>query len=283
MDRERLTITLRKDILKKLDDLIDGVDLRNRSHTIESLLIRVLTPKVTQAVILAGGAGPELRPLTYEVPKALIPVGGKPILEYTIERLHNLDIRTVILAIGHLGNKIKDHFGSGKSFGVDIIYSEEKQPLGTAGALKKVQPLLANQPFLVLHGDILADIDLDELVRFHQEQHSVGTIALTTNRETTAFGMVALRGSKIVNFVEKPTERETTSHLISSGIYVFEKSIFDFIEHAGGKQLEKIFPKLAREGKLSGFPFEGKWFDVSTPKSYEQAIKTWPKTVQPKP
>lgn len=276
MDRERLTITLRKDILKKLDELIDGVNLRNRSHAIETLLIRSLSPKVSQAVILAGGQGVKLRPLTYEVPKALIPVGGKPILEYLIERLREAEVRNIVVAIGHLGQKIKDHFGSGRKFGVAITYSEEKKRLGTAGALKNARSNLANQPFILLHGDILVDIDLTELIRFHQEQHVVGTIALTTAPELSAFGMVALRGNKIVNFIEKPTKTQATSLLINSGIYVFEPEIFSLIDQNKGAQLEQIFPTLAHEGKLAGFSFEGKWLDVSTPKAYEQAIKSWP-------
>ncbi len=112
MDRERLTITLRGDVLQRLDEVIDGVKIRNRSHAIEYLLSQVLNPKVTQAVVLAGGQGVKMRPLTYEVPKALIPVGGKPVIEYTLEMLQEAGIREVILAIGHLGDKIKEEVGN---------------------------------------------------------------------------------------------------------------------------------------------------------------------------
>lgn len=275
MDRDRLTITLRRDVLKKLDALIDGVDIRNRSHAIETLLIRALAPRLSQAVILAGGQGVKLRPLTYELPKALIPVGGKPILQYLIELLRSSDVRDIILATGHLGKKIRDHFGNGRTLGVEITYLEETKPLGTAGALKNAQKSLGSEQFLVLHGDILVDIDLAELIRFHQEQHVVGTIALTTTKEATSFGMVSLRGSKIVNYIEKPSQKETTSYLINSGIYIFEPEIFTYIDRAKGKLLEDIFPHLAHEGKLAGFPFEGRWLDVSTPKAYEEAIKVW--------
>ena len=125
MDRDRLTITLRKDILEKLDNLIDGVTLRNRSHAIESILERSLMPQVTQAVILAGGVGVNMRPFTYEIPKALIPVHGKPLVEYLIEELRDAGIRTIVMATGHLGDKIIDHFGNGSKFGVTIQYSQE--------------------------------------------------------------------------------------------------------------------------------------------------------------
>lgn len=277
MDRERLTITLRKDILKRLDQIIDGVNMRNRSHAIESLLTRSLTPKINQAVILAGGEGIKLRPLTYEVPKALIPVAGKPILEHVIELLRDAEIRTIVLAVGHLGHKIKEHFGNGSKFGIEIHYSQESHALGTAGALKLAKASLHGGPFVVLHGDILVDINISELISFHQDQHVVGTLALTTSSETSEYGMVLLRGSKIVDFIEKPSKKEATSRLINSGIYVFEEDIFNFISGTNEIQLEDIFPVLAKEGKLGGFSFEGRWLDVSTPKAYEEAIKLWSK------
>lgn len=276
MDRERLTITLQADILKKLDQTIDGVNIRNRSHAIETILTRALTPRVSQAVILAGGQGVKLRPLTYEVPKPLIPVAGKPILEYLIELLREAEVRKIILALGHLGNKIKDYFGDGSKFGVKIAYTEEAQPLGTAGAIRNAQTFLQKRPFLVLHGDILVDIDLSQLIAFHQEQKVLATIALTTAPELSEYGMVGLRGSRIVNFTEKPKKKEHMSQLINAGIYVFEPEIFQALPRHS-LLLEDIFPQLAKEGRLAGFAFEGRWFDVTTPKHYEEAIKSWRK------
>ena len=273
MDRERLTITLKKDIVRLLDKQIDGVTLRNRSHAIETYLEHALTTNVTQAVILAGGKGVKMRPLTYEVPKALIPVHGKPILEYLIDALAKHTIRSIVLAVGHLGDKIQNHFGDGSRYGVKITYSKEIKPLGTAGALCFARTYLANETVVVLHGDMLVEIDFSELIRFHHEQHTIGTIALTTAADTSTFGAVNLRGSRIVDFIEKPEKGKTSSLLVNSGIYVFEPEIFDYIPQNKAVMLEDIFPKLATEAKLSGFPFEGRWFDVSTPKTYEQAIK----------
>lgn len=277
MDRERLTITLRKDILKRLDNLIDGIKIRNRSHAIESIMEKALTKKVTRAVILAGGKGVKLRPLTYEIPKVLIPVAGKPLLEHQIDFLRESDIRQVFLAIGHLGEKIKNHLADGSRFGVNISYSEEKRPQGTAGALRALKSKLKGEAFLLLHGDILAEIDLRELFAFHFAERGLGTIALTTAADAADFGIVRLRGSRIVDFMEKPQKRQMLSLLVNSGIHVLQPEFFNHIPQKGMVMLEDIFPKLAREGKLAGFSFEGRWFDVSTPVRYEQAIKYWGK------
>lgn len=276
MDRQRITITLRNDLLKKVDERIDGTKIRNRSHAIEYLLTKSVIPPISQAVILAGGEGVKMRPLTYEIPKALIPVGGKSLLEYTIESLREAEIREIILAIGHLGNKIKDHFGNGSKFGVKITYSEENNSLGTAGALANCYSLLEQKPFVILHGDILVDLNFRELIAFHQNiKTNVSTMVLTTKSDPSFYGNVQLVGNKVVEFVEKPTKKQAASHLVSTGVYVCEHEIFDYIPEKNPAMLEDVFPELAKQGKLSGFLFAGKWFDVSTPKNYAEAIAHW--------
>lgn len=279
MDRKRLTITLRKKLLTKIDEQVDGTRIRNRSHAIEYLLTRALKPSIKQAVILAGGEGVKMRPLTYEVPKALITVSGKPILEYLIETLTDAGIRDIVLAIGHLGSKIKEHFGNGSKFGVNITYSEESKNLGTAGALANCYSLLEKKPFIVLHGDILIDIDLGELIKYHEtlRRDKIATLVISTASDPTSYGSVLLKGNKIVDFTEKPTRKKASSHLVSVGAYLFEPEIFDYIPEKMPAMLEKVFPTLAEEGKLGGFLFDGKWFDVSTPKIYAKAIKEWVK------
>ena len=273
MDRDRLTITLRTDLLKRLDGVIDGVKIRNRSHAIEFLLSESLTPKVTQAVILAGGQGVKLRPLTYEVPKTLIPVAGKAVIEYAIIQLREAGVRDIILAIGHLGDKIKETFGNGRALGVSIAYSVETQPLGSAGALRNAGALLQDKPFLVLNGDILTKINLSEIIAFHQEDKYVATIALSTEPDTKGYGVASLRGERIVSFLKQ--DRKQTTQLVNAGIYVMNPSVFDYIPAKGKAALEDVFVQLAKEGKLAGFPFDGQWFEVSTPENYERAIKYW--------
>jgi NDP-sugar pyrophosphorylase family protein len=277
MDRERLTITLRKSILSAVDSLIDGTKIRNRSHAIEYLINQSLTPRVTQALILAGGKGLNMRPFTFEMPKGLFPVGGKPILEYAVELLRKYEIRDIVFSIGHLGDKIRDHFGDGKKFGVNITYVSEEEEAGTGGALNLAKKYLKSDTFLVIHGDILVDIHFPEMISFHKEQGTMATIALTSVVDPSSFGEVVMNGTKINMFTEKPKKGEQKSQLVSCGIYIFDKNVFNYLPSNGISHLEEIFPKLAKQGLLSGFLFSGKWVDIGTPSSYERAIKEWVK------
>lgn len=277
MDRDRLTITLRKDILKRVDQLIDKTTIRNRSHAIETLLNRAIAPKIETAVILAGGEGIKLRPLTYELPKALIPVQGKPLVEYTIELLKKADIRNIIFTVGHLGEKIIKYFGDGEKFGVRIKYNQEKRHLGTAGALKQIVSQISGT-FMAIHGDILVKINLFDLLRFHSQQNVIATMALTTTQDTQSHGNVRLRGTQILEYQEKPKKGKSLSLLINAGIYVFEPAIFSYIPKTSISFLEEdIFPKLAKDQQLSGFTFDGAWFDITNVYSYEKALKSWNK------
>lgn len=278
MDRQRLTITLSEATLHKVDAAIDGTKIRNRSHAIEYLINQSLAPTLKQAVILAGGRGLHMRPYTFEMPKGLLPVGGKPILEHIVELLHRSGVRDIIFSIGHLGEKIKEHFSDGKKFGVHITYVQESKEAGTGGALYLAKKQIKSDTFLVVNGDILIDINLSDMIAFHKEQETVGTIALTSVVDPSQFGEVVMRGSKITHFVEKPKKGEQTSQLINCGVYVFERDIFATLPKTEKFQLEDVLVKLAGEKRLSGYLFGGKWVDVGTPASYEKAIKEWGKS-----
>ncbi|HIJ99122.1 TPA: NTP transferase domain-containing protein [archaeon] len=155
MPKDRITITLEKELLKKLDTLVDGRDIRSRSHAIERALFSHLEEgKVKQALILAGGEGTRLRPFTYEIPKPLIPIKGKPMLEHIINHLLAYGVKNFILSVGYMSEKIISHFGDGKKLGVHIDYVIEKERLGTAGPLRLAKDLL-EEDFLMLNGDIL--------------------------------------------------------------------------------------------------------------------------------
>ena len=125
MDRSRLTITLKKSILSKVDELIDGTNIRNRSHAIETLISQSLSPKISTCLILAGGRGVNMQPFTFEMPKGLFPVGGKPILLHLLELLKKYNIRNIIFSIGHLGEKIEEYFGNGRKWDLNISYIRE--------------------------------------------------------------------------------------------------------------------------------------------------------------
>jgi NDP-sugar pyrophosphorylase family protein len=275
MDRERLTITLKKSILSQVDEIIDGTKIRNRSHAIEYLITQSLHPKVTQAIILAGGKGLNMRPFTFEMPKGLFPVGGKPILEQIVDMLRKFEVREIILSVGHLGEKIKEHFGDGKKFGVNITYITEEKEIGTAGALRIVGKYIKSDSFLVIHGDILIDISLSDFISFHKEEDSIGTLALSSVVDPSSFGEVVMQGTKITQFIEKPKKGKQTSQLVSCGLYLFNKEIFSYIPKQDPSLLEDIFPELAKKRQLSGFLFGGNWIDIGTPASYEKAIQEW--------
>lgn len=274
MRRARITITLNKKTIENIDLLIDKEKIRNRSHAIEYLLNQHFQTKLKKAVILAGGQGTKLRPYTYEIPKSLLLIKGKPILEYIIENLKKNHIYDLIICIGYLGEKIKNYFSNGEKFGVNISYSEETQSLQTGGALLKARKLLDNNPFLVIHGDILTDLVFEDLINFHKQQNNIATVALTTVDQPSKFGQLKLHGTKLTNFYQKANKNKIESYLVNCGIYVFEPDIFNYFpKNKKAFLLEDIIKDLIDQKKAAGFVFEGQWFDVGTPENYEMAIK----------
>lgn len=276
MNRTRLTITLRKDLLRQIDRTIDGTEIRNRSHAIEALLTRAVQSRTKLAVILAGGEGIKMRPLTYEIPKPMIPIKSRPLMEYTIDLIKKAGIQKIIVSLGSKGKMIRDHFGDGRRFGIEIIYSEEEKPLGTAGPLRQAANVLKDEPFFVLYGDILADINLAAIEDFHRENQALATMVLTSVLKSTAYGVVELDGSQVRRFSEEPFPgKGAAAGLTNAGIYIFEPEILNYIPKTGKAMLEDIFPTLIKAKELYGYLFSGQWFDLTTPKEYEKAIKEW--------
>ncbi len=272
---ERLTITLDKEMLDAIDLMIDNVEVKNRSHAISVLLKKALGATMPKkAVILCGGVGSRFRPITYEIPKALIPVHGKPIVEHLLDLFKKFGVRDIVLCVGYLKERIREYFGDGAKFGVRIRYIEEDEPLGTAGGIKKAREML-QEPFFVTNGDELKDVDLTDMYLTHKTNKSSITIALTTVEDPSAYGVADLSGSKILRFIEKPTKEEAPSNYISSGLYIMEPENIDLIPD-GFSMLEKdVFPKVATSGRLFGYPFSGQWFDTGNPERYERALKNW--------
>ncbi len=253
--------------------------IRNRSHSFEYILGHYFQSSVKKAVILAGGKGSKLRPYTYEIPTSLLPIKGKPILEYLIENLKANNIFDIIICTGYLGDKIKNYFGTGERFGVRISYSEEKEPLKTGGALLKAKEFLENQPFILLHGDILTNLSLKDIIAFHEKEKPIATVALTSVEKPENFGQLKIHGNTLVNFYQG---HKAQSHLINSGIYVFEPQIFDAFPHHTLKfHLEDSIEQLIEQKRVNGFVFESQWFDVGSPQNYERAIKEFIKSPVP--
>lgn len=278
MNRVPFTITMDKALLRKVDSIVDGRKIRNRSHALECLISSHFKPTIKKALILAGGKGIKMRPFTYELPKTMLPIKGAPILEHIVALLRSYEIREIYIAIGYLGEKIKAYFGDGLKYGVKIYYVEEKDDLGTGGALKKSLAKMRNEPFLMLWGDVLVDIDLGDFVDFHLENSTLMTVALTSVADPTEYGAVKLHRDTMVEYKEKPRKSATVSHLVSAGVYVVDVKIAKYFPKKSKFNLERdVIPKLIKDQKIKGYVFGGKWFDVGTPKIYELAVKNWTK------
>ncbi len=273
--KERITITLDENIISEIDKKVDGHKIKNRSHAIElSLMSSIGNNKPKKALVLAGGLGTRLRPITNEIPKQLMPIHGKTIMEHVFDLFKKHGIKDIILCVGYKADKFKEYFGDGKKFNVNITYVVEKKPMGTAGPIRLAKDLLKDT-FIVCNADELKDIDLFDMYLNHKENDSKATIALTTVEDPSNYGVAKLQGNKILEFVEKPKKEEAPSNLINSGLYIFEPEVIDYIPN-GKSMLEKdVFPKLAEDEKLFGYIFSGQWFDTGTLERYEKAMKEW--------
>ncbi|PJE62431.1 hypothetical protein COU88_05055 [Candidatus Roizmanbacteria bacterium CG10_big_fil_rev_8_21_14_0_10_39_6] len=272
--RQRLTITLKDSILNKIDDTIDGIRIRNRSHAIEYLLNKAFYSSQTQAVILAGGKGTRMRPYTYELPKAMLPIQNKPILAHMVLSLRDAGIREVIFCVGERSEAIHEYFGNGERFGVHITYVQEQEELGTGGALLNARKLIHSSPFLLLYGDVFVDIDYKDLLSFHIQQAEMITMVLKPLQEVKAFGQITMRGSNVTGFYPH-ANKECKSNLVNAGIYVCNQDIFDaFSAIRTVFQIEGIVSEYIEKQQVVGYVHDGLWFDVGTPEDYEQAIKS---------
>ena len=274
--KERVTLTLDGNILSEVDRRVDGHKIKNRSHAIELLLMQSLgsadMPKV--AVILAGGVGTRLKPLTFEIPKPLVLLHDRTLLEHQFDLFKKHGIKNIIISIGYKGEKIRQAIGDGRRFGVNVSYIEESKPLGTAGPLKLARPMISGT-FVAENSDELKEINLHDMYLFHKENKATVTIALTTVDNPSSYGVARMQGNRILEFVEKPKKDDAPSNLINAGLYMMEAEVLDYIGD-GYCMLEKdVFPKLATEGRLFGYPFSGQWYNTGTLELYEQAIREW--------
>jgi len=225
-----------------------------------------------KAVILVGGEGTRLRPLTCNIYKAMVPVLNKPFLEHMIHYLRGHGVDDIVLALCHLPEHIKDYFADGSKFGVKLSYVIEESPLGTAGAVKNAESYL-DDLFFVFNGDILTDIDLRAMLSFHRERKAKATIALTPVEDPTFYGVAEtdLQG-KVNRFVEKPSRGEATTNLINAGIYILDQEILQDIPTNTPSMFERhLFPALLAKGvPIYGFPSHAYWIDIGTPEKYLQ-------------
>ncbi len=220
-----------------------------------------------KAVIIAGGFGTRLRPLSCTRPKHLFPIGGKPLLDWTLERLAKHDIDEVVLAVNYLAEAFVKHYRK-TAYGMKVSYCTEPQPLGTGGCVKNAETMIGHgEPFLLLNGDVLSKIDYAKLVTQHMRNDGMATIALHRVQDPSRYGVVELAGrNRIKRFVEKPSRSKAPSNLINAGVYVLSPGIFEYISSGRRTSIEReVFPALARDGRLFGYRLEGQWIDVGEP------------------
>jgi mannose-1-phosphate guanylyltransferase/phosphomannomutase len=227
-----------------------------------------------KAVIMAGGQGTRLRPLTSNQPKPMLPIVNRPIMEHIIELLVRHGFNEQIATVQFLSSVIRSYFGNGEDLGVQLTYATEETPLGTAGSVKNAEDELREETFLVMVGDALTDIDLGKLVTYHRERGSMATICLKSVPNPLEFGVVMTREDGAIDrFLEKPNWGEVFSDTINTGIYVLEPEIFDFIpDETVFDFSEDVFPLLLDKGlPMFGYVAEGYWCDVGNIDTYLQA------------
>ena len=226
-----------------------------------------------KGIVLAGGFATRLRPISYALPKLLFPIFGKPMIYWSLDLLKSLGTEEVILGVNYLADILRRHVGS-EYRGMGIKYSLETEPLGTAGPMKLASTnTRIDETFIAMNGDVIAQIDLREMLKQHKETKALITDALHEVKNPDRFGVVQLDSeNRIRRFVEKPKRREAPSRLVNAGIYLIEPEVLQMIPSNQKVSLEKeIFPPLAQGGRLGGFTFSAHWFDIGNLTDFRKA------------
>lgn len=219
-----------------------------------------------QAVIMAGGLGTRLRPLTEDIPKPMLPVGGKPLMEHIVDQLREIGVHKVNVTTLYKPEKIKEYFGNGKAFGIEMNYVDEDQPLGTGGFLSLLPT--PQEPLLVINGDILTKVDFRAMLNFHNENQANMTVAVCQYRIQVPYGVVECDGPKINQLREKPQ----LNFFVNAGIYLLDPSVFEFVPNNKRFNMTDLIQWLMDAGKcVISFPVMEYWLDIGQHTDYEQA------------
>lgn len=225
-----------------------------------------------KALFLAGGMGTRMKPLTDDIPKSMVPIMNKPLLERSMMNLIKYGIRDIVLSVGHMSEYIQEYFGDGSKFGLNIEYVFESTPLGTGGAIKSAGHLFTDT-FLVMNADILCEIDIADLIGYHSSKAASVTIAVTEVINPTAYGVIEYdKDNTALSFTEKPKLSEIKSNYINAGIYVFEPRVLDEIPVGRSVSIEReTFPLLLlKNNKMTVYKGCSYWMDIGTPQKYMQ-------------
>jgi len=224
---------------------------------------------------MCGGEGTRLRPLTFDRPKPMIPLLNKPSLVHLVEHLAVEGFNDIVLTLGYLGGEIEETLGDGSIYGVHIEYVHEKEKLGTAGSVKNAEALFEGEPFMVVGGDHVMDLDLRQFFRFHEKNDALVTIGLLPIDDPREYGIADLDVKGRINrFFEKPGPGEIFSNLASTGIYVCDSEVLNMIPKSKYDFAKDLFPDIMNKGeKINGFLVRGKWTDIGNPKAYREACR----------
>jgi dTDP-glucose pyrophosphorylase len=222
------------------------------------------------AVVMAGGLGTRLRPLTENLPKPMLPVGDRPVMEHVLEQLQKVGISHVSITTHYKPESIIEHFGDGRRFGMEIDYVNEKEPLGTAGALGLLKP--PEGPVLVINGDVLTQVNFKAMHSYHVDNQAVMTVGVRRFEVQVPYGVVTIEGSSVTQLDEKPTYR----FFINAGVYLIEPAVFLLIKDREKLDATDLIDRLIAAGKkVVGFPIHEYWLDIGRPDDYARANKEW--------
>ena len=231
------------------------------------------------AIIIAGGEGTRLRPLTLELPKPMVPVQGKPILEHVMDELSYNGVKRFILSVGYKADRIMNYFNAHEYYKSRVEYSIETKVLGIGGALRLAGTRLTpndTENFCVMNGDQLFSMDMKKMYAQHKRDNALVTIALLEIDDVTGYGVCVLEGTKIVKFVQKPKREEAPSNLVNAGIYIMNRRVLPMLPDKESFSLEtEFFEKEAPNGKIDGYVFKEQWITTDDFQRYENAIRNF--------
>ena len=260
---------LMKDFAVRHIPLVDA-----KGSVIEVALLRELALEEElplTAVVMAGGFGTRLRPLTEKLPKPMLPVGDRPVMEHVLEQLQKVGISRVSITTHYKPEAIVEHFGDGRRFGIDIDYVNEEEPLGTAGALGLLKP--PQGPVLVINGDVLTQVNFRSMFDYHVDNHAEMTVGVRRFELQVPYGVVEMSESNVSRLDEKPTYR----FFINAGVYLIEPVVFSLIKSSERLDANDLIERLIAAGKkVVGFPIHEYWLDVGRPDDYRQANEDFP-------
>jgi mannose-1-phosphate guanylyltransferase len=246
---------------------------RKKSRYIIQAVREKLRSESIRALILCGGKGARMRPLTLSIPKPMLPIGYRPILEHTMNCLKSQGIYDFVLAIGYLGEQIVKYFGDGSKFGINITYCAEERALGTGGAIKNAENLLSST-FITLNGDVVfGGLQIKDVLDYHRRMRATATLVLSHVADARRFGLVETdEEGRVTAFIEKPVRQ--TPGWINAGLYVFSPRIFRHIPAHRPISLEKkVFPGLVKQGDIFAYRHQGYWADLGEPRDYEKVCQ----------